>query len=281
MLHLTALPDTTEVEAGDNQTFGMVMVSEEIWSPVPVTFSYMKEYNPIQLPSFIILVLLAFAWAMFLVQALSEQNEKTKAARQEEQNRLIILQSMGTFVNFIDAKDPYTKGHSQRVATVAAELARRMELGEKIVNHVYYAGLLHDAGKISVPDSILKKVGILTPEEYKVMQQHPVTGGQMLKEFTSISGIREGALYHHERFDGHGYPEGLSGMDIPLFGRIICVADAYDAMARDRCYRKHLDKEKILAEFTEHSGKQFDPHIAGIMIDMLISGEAEELIKSL
>ena len=265
----------------DAQTFGLIAVTDGEFLDGPATLSYTRIYNPYQMPSFLVLVCALFFWILFFVHTLSEYNEKKKAIQREEQNRQIILQSMSTFVNFIDAKDPYTKGHSRRVAIVATELARKYGLDETECQHVYYAGLLHDSGKISVPDSILKKVGILTREEYAEMQQHPAVGGQMLKDFTSIEGIREGAMSHHERYDGNGYPNGLKGEEIPLFGRLICVADTYDAMARDRCYRKHLDKEKILSEFRDHSGTQFDPKISRIMIDLILNGRAEELTKEL
>ena len=280
-LRITSLSNTSLIEPGQSRTFGMIVTSKEFIKRSPITISYDSMADPIKLPSFPLLVTAAFVWSLFLVKALSELNIKRKAHQRAEQDRQIILQSMSTFVNFIDAKDPYTKGHSQRVAAIAVALANRLGLDPETVNHVFYAGLLHDSGKISVPDHILKKVGILTSEEYAIMQTHPTHGGEMLKDFTSIEGIREGALYHHERFDGKGYPSGLKGLEIPLFGRIICVADTYDAMARDRCYRKHLDKSKILSEFRENSGTQFDPEIAKIMIEMIESNEAEKLTADL
>lgn len=277
ILHISSLDYTSETQPGYTRTFGMILKSRELMPLNPVTLRYRKVYDPFRLPSFPLLIMAGFVWCMILVKCLSEYNAKSKAKTRAEQDRQIILQSMSTFVNFIDAKDPYTKGHSQRVATVSSELAARLGLSKEIVYHVYYAGLLHDSGKISIPDNILKKVGILTPEEYAIMKTHSTHGGEILKDFTSVPGIREGALYHHERFDGKGYPLGLKGKDIPLFGRIICVADSYDAMARDRCYRKHLSKEKMLSEFQNNSGTQFDPEIVSIMIEMIETGDAEIL----
>ncbi len=280
-LHLSALNDTDLIPAGKSQPFGMILVGKELWTPESVKVSYVKNYKAMELPSFMVLLILSVAWGMLLVQIVSEQTVRRQAAVRAERDKQIILQSMSTFINFIDAKDPYTRGHSRRVATIASELARRLGLSEDEADQIYYAGLLHDSGKISVPDSILKKVGRLTPEEYAIMQQHPVSGGQMLLDFNAIDGIRDGALYHHERYDGTGYPERVKGTDIPLVGRIICVADSYDAMARDRCYRKHLDQDKILSEFRENSGTQFDPKIASIMLEMLLDGSAERLTVNL
>ncbi len=276
-LHLESDEYTSVIQHDSFKTFGMILIGDGEFKPLPVTISYKLKASVFTQPLFTVLTFLAFIWCMYLVVCISEYVIKRKAADKERKDKEIILQSMSTFINFIDAKDPYTKGHSQRVATIAAELARRMGMTETEAEHLYYAGMLHDAGKIGVPDGILKKVGILTADEYRIIQQHSSIGGLMLSNFTSIEGIREAALYHHERYDGKGYPEGRNGKDIPLFGRIICVADTYDAMARDRCYRKHLSKEKILSEFMENSGTQFDPSIATFMIEMVKDGTAESI----
>ena len=170
-----------------------------------------------------------------------------RSYREKQKNDVkLILQSMNTFISFIDAKDPYTRGHSKRVAMYAAEIAKRMQLSEDEIQNIYYAGLLHDAGKISVPDAVLNKPGKLSDEERALIQNHTVAGGKMLKQMSSIRGIRETALYHHERYDGNGYPEGLKGESIPLYARIVGVADSYDAMSSNRVYRRHLNKDDII-----------------------------------
>lgn len=278
-LKLSALDHSKEVLSRQARTFGMIVVGVDPWEPVEVELTYRKNVGAMKLPFFFVLVILSLIWCMFLVQTVSEYAVEKRATERMERDRQIILQSISTFINFIDAKDPYTRGHSRRVATIAAELARHLGLSEEEVDHVYYAGLLHDSGKISIPDSILKKVGKLTKDEYDIMKTHPTQGGQMLEDFTAIDGIRDGAMCHHERYDGKGYPAGLSGKEIPLVGRIICVADAYDAMARDRCYRKHLSWEEILSEFASHSGTQFDPEIASIMVRLIHDGTAERLTE--
>ncbi|MBP5330660.1 MAG: HD-GYP domain-containing protein, partial [Lachnospiraceae bacterium] len=204
----------------------------------------------------------------FLVTRFNQRNYKEK----QKNDVRIILQSMNTFISFIDAKDPYTRGHSRRVAMYAAEISKRMGLSDDEVQNIYYAGLLHDAGKISVPDAVLNKPGKLTDEERKIIQSHTVAGGKMLKQLSSIKGIRETALYHHERYDGKGYPEGLKGEKIPLYARIVGVADAYDAMSSNRVYRRHLSKDEIIDEIQNGSGTHFDPDILVYMVDMINDG---------
>jgi HD-GYP domain-containing protein (c-di-GMP phosphodiesterase class II) len=147
-----------------------------------------------------------------------------------------------------------------------------MRLSEDEVQNIYYAGLLHDAGKLSVPDAVLNKPGKLSDEERKLIQDHTVAGGKMLKQMSSLRGIRETALYHHERYDGTGYPEGLKGDTIPLYARIVGVADSYDAMSSNRVYRRHLNKDEIIEEIQLGSGTQFDPNIVPYMVDMINDG---------
>jgi HD-GYP domain-containing protein (c-di-GMP phosphodiesterase class II) len=190
----------------------------------------------------------------------------------QRQNEEIISQTMTTFAEFIDAKDPYTRGHSVRVSYYCQEIAKRMKMREDDVKKLGYIALMHDCGKIGIPDSVLNKPGRLNPEERKVIESHTVLGGQILEKFTAIDGIREGALYHHERYDGKGYPEGRVGRDIPLYARIIGIADSFDAMNSDRCYRRHLPKDVILRELEENAGKQFDPDLVMYMIEMINDG---------
>ena len=176
------------------------------------------------------------------------------------------------FAKMIDAKDKYTNGHSIRVALYSKELAKRMGLPEEEQERIYYIALMHDIGKIGIPDSILKKEGKLTDEEMAVIRTHPVIGGEILKNCTALKGIAEGARYHHERFDGTGYCMGFAGAEIPLIARIIGVADAYDAMSNARCYRKALDREVIISELKEGTGTQFDPEIVPLMLQMIEEG---------
>ena len=189
----------------------------------------------------------------------------------------IIEQSLKTLTQFIDAKDAYTKDHSVRVADYAREIGRRIGMTEEETKDLYYITLLHDCGKIAVPDEILKKEGALTPQEFAIVKTHTTKGNELLKKFTALPGIGDGAHYHHERYDGYGYPSGLEGEDIPLYARIICVADAYDAMSSNRCYRKALDEERILSELELNSGKQFDPKFVPIMVQMIRDGYTQKV----
>ena len=132
--------------------------------------------------------------------------------------------------------------------------------------------LLHDCGKIGVPDSILRKPGKLTDEEFEIIKSHTVRGGEILNAFKSLENVGEGALYHHERYDGKGYPEGKSGDDIPFIARMICVADSFDAMNSIRVYRKKLTGDRIVSEIEKNKGKQFDPQIADVMLRLISEG---------
>ncbi len=194
--------------------------------------------------------------------------------RRQEEYKNIVEQSLSTFAEAIDAKDKYTQGHSLRVAAYSRELARRMGLPDDEQERIYYIALLHDIGKIGIPDSILNKPDKLTPEEDEIIRTHPIIGGRILENFTAIKGITAGAKYHHERLDGKGYCEGLSGEQIPREARIIGVADTYDAMSSTRCYRKALPGDVIEEELRKISGTQLDPEVVRHMLDMIEEGVA-------
>lgn len=195
---------------------------------------------------------------------------RTKRIRRRQQEyKAITDQALKTIANTIDAKDSYTKGHSVRVAGYSREIARRLSMTEEEQEQVYYIALLHDIGKIGIPDAILNKPEELEESEYLVMRRHTSIGGEILKDFTALPDIGQGAVSHHERYDGKGYPAGLKGEEIPLVARIICTADTYDAMSTKRAYRSPRSREYILSEFQKYSGAQFDPRITEIMIAMI------------
>jgi HD-GYP domain-containing protein (c-di-GMP phosphodiesterase class II) len=196
-----------------------------------------------------------------------------------ERNKRLFISITNAMAAAIDAKDHYTHGHTTRVKEVSHLICDRlvanktMVIDEKFREHVDIASVLHDIGKIGVPEAILNKQGPLTPEEFKIIKDHPAIGETILK---SIDGLEECVLavkYHHERYDGSGYPEGLKGDQIPLIAAIICVADAYDAMVSDRPYRKGLPKEKAINEIVTLAGKQFHPEISAIMNDLYQEGK--------
>lgn len=196
--------------------------------------------------------------------------------RRQKRYRDITEQSISAIVNSVDAKDPYTRGHSDRVARYAAEIARRCGLGALKVSDLYYSALLHDIGKIGIPDDILKKPDKLTEEEYEIIKTHAAIGADIVKDITAIPHIARGIHDHHERYDGNGYPRGLRGNNISLEGRIIGMADAYDAMASARGYNGPQPKAYILSEIRAGAGKQFDPKIAEVVVQMIEDGFFDE-----
>ena len=176
---------------------------------------------------------------------------------------------MLTLANTIDAKDKYTNGHSLRVAEYAREIAKRAGKTEQEQEDIYFVGLLHDIGKIGISNSIINKTSGLTDEEYEIIKGHTVIGAEILDNMTEIPGLAVGAHWHHEQFDGGGYPEGLKGDAIPETARIIGVADAYDAMASKRSYRDVLPQDVVRKEIEKGSGTQFDPQFVQIMLRMI------------
>ena len=195
-----------------------------------------------------------------------------RLAEKTKEVELVTLNSIMAIANTLDAKDVYTSGHSNRVAKISVEIARRMGMEEEAVKNLNFMALLHDIGKIGVPDMILNKPQPLTDEEFAVIKKHPAIGGDILKSITTIPNLHYGALYHHERFDGKGYPGGLKGEEIPFEARIIAVADAYDAMASNRAYRQALSNERIMEELQKSKGKQLDSEITEALIKMLTEG---------
>ncbi|MCR4650373.1 MAG: HD-GYP domain-containing protein [Lachnospiraceae bacterium] len=191
---------------------------------------------------------------------LSDKNEKIKK---------LSDQVMLALSSAVDAKDTYTNGHAMRVAEYATEIADRLGKSDEELEAIYCAALLHDVGKIGISDEIINKPGKLTEEEYDIIKQHTVIGSGILDEISELPELSIGAHWHHERYDGKGYPNGLSGEDIPENARIICVADCYDAMTSNRSYRKALEQEVVRNEIKKGIGTQFDPKIAEIMLDMI------------
>lgn len=169
----------------------------------------------------------------------------------------------------VDAKDRYTHGHSSRVAEYAREIARRAGYSEEEQDGIYMMGLLHDVGKIGIQDAIINKAGRLTDDEFAQIKTHPTVGSEILGNITDLPNLSVGARWHHERYDGRGYPDGLAGEDIPEDARIIAVADTYDAMTSNRSYRDQLPQEYVRAEIERCSGSQFDPRFAAIMLGMI------------
>jgi HD-GYP domain-containing protein (c-di-GMP phosphodiesterase class II) len=179
----------------------------------------------------------------------------------------------------IDAKDHYTWGHISRVTDLSLKIAKVLKqkniktVDDTFLDHLYIAGLLHDIGKIGIPESILNKEGKLSEQEMKLIKEHSLIGVKILEPIQELGDAVLGVKYHHERYDGAGYPEGLKGNQIPLIASIISVADAFDAMTIDRPYRRALSREKAIEEIASLSGKQFDPQIASVLLELCQEGK--------
>lgn len=199
--------------------------------------------------------------------------------RRHEDQVAMFLGTVGSLTAAIDAKDAYTRGHSERVAWAAKALALAIGLDEATAERAHLAGLLHDIGKIGVPESVLTKKGRLTESEFDMIKRHPRIGFDILRGIPSLEDVLPGVLHHHERWDGKGYPTGAAGEEISLFGRILAVADVFDALSSDRAYRKALARDEVLAEIERSSGSHFDPRMARAFLDLDFT-EFDRLLKA-
>lgn len=214
----------------------------------------------------VILAVAAVLVVFILIAAISA----AKLKRDKIHAKNVIKQTMLAIAETIDAKDTYAKGHSKRVAEYSIEIGKR--IGYKDLDALYYIALMHDIGNVGIPDDILMRDGRLLPDEYAVMMNHTEIGSTALSSIADVQNINYGAKYHHEHFDGSGYNEGLKGEDIPIEGRIVGLADAFDAMTSERSYRPGLNKTDAIVELRRCSGSQFDPYLADMLINALNSG---------
>ena len=198
-----------------------------------------------------------------------QQDLSREVAKKTQENDALFLHVVEALADAIDAKDTYTNGHSGRVAAYAREIRRRSGCAPEQEREIYMMGLLHDVGKIGIPDAIINKPARLTEEEFDVIKTHTVMGAKILNNIREMPALVTGARWHHERYDGTGYPDGLAGKDIPEPARIIAVADAYDAMSSRRSYRDILPQETVREELVKGRGTQFDPAFADVMLAMM------------
>lgn len=198
-----------------------------------------------------------------------QRNLEDEVEKKTKENERLFMHVVSSLASAIDAKDTYTNGHSGRVAEYSREIARRAGYEGKELEDIYMMGLLHDVGKIGIPDAVINKPVKLTDEEYDIIKNHPVLGARILGNIKEMPKLANGARWHHERYDGKGYPDGLFGEDIPEEARIIAVADSYDAMTSHRSYRKSLPQEVVREEIEKGKGTQFDPRFACIMLEMM------------
>ncbi|MBR4183368.1 MAG: HD domain-containing protein [Lachnospiraceae bacterium] len=237
------------------------------------TFELIKEGEIYEQPGFVLYMLVIFSlfiiWFTWLVvqRQLNQQQIKLNMANE----------TVMAIANAVDAKDVRTHQHSTRVAEYSEMIAREMNCfkwwqRKKMLSNLRKAAQLHDIGKIAIPDSVLNKVGRLTDEEYAKMKSHVISGAEILKDFTLVEHVEDGTRYHHERYDGKGYPDGLKGEDIPLFARIIAVADTFDAMTSNRVYRGSMDTDYVMNEMKRGRGTQFDPDALDAFLRLVDNG---------
>jgi HD-GYP domain-containing protein (c-di-GMP phosphodiesterase class II) len=195
--------------------------------------------------------------------------------KEVEKNKVLFINTTLSLASAIEAKDRYTRGHTERVTTFALKIAEELNnkgivsLSKKFFDDLYISGLLHDIGKIGVPEQILSKETKLTDEEFAQIKMHPARGAEILKTLPEFEESLKGVKYHHERYDGKGYPEGLKGEEIPLIAAIVAVADTYDAMTSDRTYRKALSRDFAISEIEKNIGIQFNPMVAQAFLEVL------------
>ena len=255
--------------AGGDYKFIIKAVDEYGQDSNTVIINLVKEKQIYeQIWFWIVLAILSLGLIVFITFIIIHIKTKQSLKKQLEYKH-ITVESIQAIARTIDAKDEYTNGHSIRVGHYSRLIAQNLGMKEDEVDNIYYIALLHDIGKIAIPDSILNKPGRLTDEEFKVMKSHTTRGAKILKGISTIPQIIEGAKSHHEKYDGSGYPEGLKGEEIPFVARIICCADCFDAMASKRVYKEPFPLDNIISEFERCKGTQFDPHIADVVVKMM------------
>lgn len=230
-----------------------------------------SAYNAI-IGNIILIMMICFTSMMFRAMAM-----QTQLANDASQYKKLSEQSLLAITHAIEAKDLYTKGHSERVAKYSEMIARKMGYSDDDAKTLYTMALIHDVGKIGIPDAIINKPGALTDEEFKIIKSHPIIGADILKEVDAFEKISEIALNHHERVDGKGYPNGLTGDEISDEVAIVSVADAYDAMTSRRSYRDIMDQTEVRAEIKKGIGTQFKKRQAEAMLEIIDADKSYEL----
>ena len=205
------------------------------------------------------------------LQNVKKLHDDTLKARNREIAAMSV-EMVRTLANTIDAKDTYTNQHSNRVSEYSVMLAKELGWSEDRINQLQYDSLVHDIGKIGIPDGILNKSGKLSDDEFDTIKSHTVTGMEILNNVTALTSAQAVARNHHERFDGTGYPDHKKGKEIPANARVVCIADAFDAMVSDRVYRKALPIEKVREELIENAGTQFDPDYVRVFVSLIDKG---------
>ena len=259
--------------SGGEYHFHVYVVDENLQKSNEVTITLNKEKHFHETIWFYVVIVIAGLLLVGLLNYIFISNRIKKAKKRELELKSITIESIEAIARTIDVKDTYTNGHSIRVGHYSRIIAEELGMEGAELENLYYIALLHDIGKIGIPDAILNKPGRLTDEEFAIMKSHTTKGAKILKDISTIPNIVEGAKYHHEKYGGGGYPEGLKGEEIPYIARIICCADCFDAMATRRVYKDPYPKEKIISEFERCKEIQFDPHMADVVIKLIKEGK--------
>jgi energy-coupling factor transport system substrate-specific component len=249
---------------------------------VETLYHIVKEkaiYDNAWFQAYMILVLIMFiswfTWFIFRTQVQRTLNLQKKEIELAQEQIKMGNETILAIAKTVDAKDENTSQHSQRVSEYSVLIARELGMSDEECETLRKTALLHDIGKIGIADNVLNKPGKLTDKEYELMKSHVTKGAEILKDFTLIDRVWEGALYHHERYDGKGYVHGLKGEEIPRNARIIGIADAFDAMTANRVYRKKQSFEYVLSELKKGRGTQFDPQFVDIMLKLIDEGKID------
>ncbi|UCF98395.1 MAG: HD-GYP domain-containing protein [Spirochaetaceae bacterium] len=266
----------------DGECFGEMAILDE--GPRSATARALESTTVMEISrtDFEALLYTAPVLAFTIMKALSSRLRETGALlisylqRKNRQLARAYLDTVNTVVHAIEERDSYAKGHTDRVAEVSKLIGAKMALGEEEMFNLEIGALLHDIGKIGIPETILLKPEPLKPEERKRVQQHPLEGKRMIQDISFLKAAIPHVLYHHERYDGSGYPEHLAGADIPVPSRIIAVADVFDAVTNDRPQRKRMSFDEAVKLIKKGSGTQFDPKVVKAFLKLVESGELKE-----
>ncbi|MBQ3792322.1 MAG: HD domain-containing protein [Clostridia bacterium] len=259
--------------AGGSYDFYIYVTDEYGQSSNVIRIHLEKEKKVVEQWWFWAILAVVAAGVVFFIAALFVRIKTRQSLKRQLEYKNITVESIQAIARTIDAKDEYTNGHSIRVGAYSKKIAENLGMSSDEVDNIYYIALLHDIGKIAIPDNILNKPGRLNDDEFAVMKSHTSRGAAILKGISTIPQIIEGAKSHHEKYDGSGYPEGLKGEDIPFVARIICCADCFDAMASKRVYKEPYSLDVIIKEFERCAGTQFDPKISKVVVDMIATGK--------
>lgn len=256
--------------------FGLVLLMVCVLGEIAHVYYANMMYGLLLIVGVVVFTLSAMMQSIRQYREYERHKHEGKLREQKAHSDAITMQMIKTLSDTLESKESHTKGHSAKVSIYSAKIARKLGMSEEDIAKLEYAASLHDIGKMGIPDAILNKdFTDLTPSEYDIVKTHTIIGADLLKDIDLISYTQEVARYHHERYDGTGYPEGLAGEEIPIMARIVAVAEAYDAMNSRRVYRNRLSTEEIRAEINANRGTQFDPQVVDIFLELLDNNELQ------